>query len=239
MKSVDGLSERSRRLVALVIGCVITVNAPATEWHDVKSIADVAEARVLADRGGTASSTRAAADPLDPNLRVQRCASPLSTRYPGLTTGPRVTVGVVCDGPQRWQVFVSIRAIAWQPVVVLKHNAPRGAVLTADDVEIRRADVSTMTLGYFTEINAVVGRTMVRSVSQGQTLTPSAVTARRDIQKGQVVSLIAAIGSAEIRMSGEALSDSAIGQRVRVKNLSSGRTVEGTVRKDGSIIISP
>ncbi|MEL7310335.1 MAG: flagellar basal body P-ring formation chaperone FlgA [Pseudomonadota bacterium] len=227
------------RSVCLLAMALMAGGASATGWHDVDDIARVAEMRVKADRGSDTADIKTAADPIDANLRVKRCESPLKTRYPGLTTGPRVTVGVACDGPQRWQVFVSVRAISWQPVVVLQNNVPRGAVLTAEDLAVRRSDVSTMTLGYFKSIDAVVGRTMIRSMSQGQTLSPSAVSARRDIQKGQTVSLIASIGGAQIRMSGEALSDSAVGQRVRVKNLSSGRTVEGTVRKDGAVLIAP
>ncbi len=228
-------------LGALISGLLAgpTLADGGSPWHPVDDIAQAAEQRIAADRGLGATDSSAVADRLDANLRVARCDQPLATRYPGPTDGPRVTVGVSCPGTQQWQVYVSVRTIAWQPIVVLNGHLSRGHRLTAADLRMRRVDISTMSLGYFADANMVIGRTLTRSLPEGSVVTPATVGDRTDVHKGQTVTLIASIRGARIKMSGEALADGAIGQRVRVRNLSSGRTVEGTIQPGGEVLISP
>ncbi|MEL6302966.1 MAG: flagellar basal body P-ring formation chaperone FlgA [Pseudomonadota bacterium] len=225
-------------LISSLLAEPVIANAESS-WHPVEEIARAAERRIAADRGLGTSGSSAKADRLDSNLRVRRCDEPLVTRYPGPTDGPRVTVGVSCRGNQQWQVYVSVRTIAWQPIVVLSGHFSRGHRLTAADLRLRRVDISTMSLGYFADPNMVVGRTLTRSLPEGSVVTPAAVSDRTDVHKGQTVTLIASIRGARIKMSGEALADGAIGQRVRVRNQSSGRTVEGTIQPGGDVLISP
>ena len=54
--------------------------------------------------------------------------------------------------------------------------------------------------------------------------------ADRIVSKGQSVILIATQGGLKVSMTGKALSDGALNQRIRVENLNSGRVVEGIVR---------
>ena len=50
------------------------------------------------------------------------------------------------------------------------------------------------------------------------------------VTRGQQVTLEVGADTMNIRMAGEALDEAALGQRVRVRNLSSERVVEGVVR---------
>lgn len=58
------------------------------------------------------------------------------------------------------------------------------------------------------------------------------------IQRGELIMLVATAGQMEVRMSGTALSDGSLGQRVRVKNLSSKRVVEGVVDGPGTVKVT-
>ncbi|MCP5089573.1 MAG: flagellar basal body P-ring formation protein FlgA, partial [Gammaproteobacteria bacterium] len=64
----------------------------------------------------------------------------------------------------------------------------------------------------------------------GRILTPAMLRADATIRKGQAVTLIINSGGINVQMSGKALMDGALNQRIQVENTNSGRVVEGIVR---------
>jgi len=50
------------------------------------------------------------------------------------------------------------------------------------------------------------------------------------VKRGQSVTLIADAGGITVRMAGRALNDGLVNERIKVQNLSSGKTVEGIAR---------
>mgnify|MGYP006202654589 CR=1 FL=1 len=55
------------------------------------------------------------------------------------------------------------------------------------------------------------------------------------VRRGQQVTLIAANGGVQIRAQGQALTEGAADERVRVQNVSSLKVVEGVVESDGVV----
>ncbi len=55
------------------------------------------------------------------------------------------------------------------------------------------------------------------------------------VRRGQQVTLIAANGGVQIRAQGQALTEGAAADRVRVQNVSSLKVVEGVVESDGVV----
>jgi flagella basal body P-ring formation protein FlgA len=55
------------------------------------------------------------------------------------------------------------------------------------------------------------------------------------VKRGSKVEIIANFDGLDVRMRGEALADGGRGDRIRVKNLSSGRVVTGTVSGSGVV----
>ena len=50
--------------------------------------------------------------------------------------------------------------------------------------------------------------------------------------------MVAEVGKMEVKMNGMALSDASLGQRIRVKNSSSKRVVEGVVDAPGIVRVN-
>ena len=78
---------------------------------------------------------------LDNRLRLARCTDGLHVQMPpGAALQSRTLVGVGCQGPVHWTVYVSVTVESQISVLVLKHPVPRGRhVSTADDVTVRAA----------------------------------------------------------------------------------------------------
>jgi len=174
---------------------------------------------------------------LDNRLRLPRCNQPLESAAASAATRGAWNIVVACreSGNPLWQVFVPIKVLDLQPVVVLARPVPPGQPLTADVLKIESRDVATLGYGYFTDLQKAVGQTLRRPVSPGAVLTPDAVVARKLIKRGALVTLLGRSGSLEIRAQGKALGDGGDGERISVENLSSRKVVQGVVKDGGTV----
>jgi flagellar basal body P-ring formation protein FlgA len=110
-------------------------------------------------------------------------------------------------------------------------------VLSAQDVEVHTRNVGSGA-NYFDDPSAVLGKVLTRPGAAGQTLNPAHLANSTAVKRGQQVTLVANTGGILVRVEGTAMAASAIGERLKVKNNSSARVVEGTVLADGSVDVS-
>jgi flagella basal body P-ring formation protein FlgA len=61
------------------------------------------------------------------------------------------------------------------------------------------------------------------------------VESQKLVKRGQQVVLLAQTSSIIVKMSGKAMADGAAGEKIKVKNLSSDRVIEGIVTENGSV----
>lgn len=173
---------------------------------------------------------------IDARLRLGRCDHPLETfSPPGQKTVGSTTVGVRCHRPVSWTLYVQANVALYQPVMVARRPMPRGTVLSSTDVELVEKDVARLTLGYITELRDVDGMVLKRSINAGAVLSPGLIQAPASIRRGERVTILGATGGVEVRMEGLALMDGAKGNLIRVRNLSSGREIEGVVTAPGIV----
>ncbi len=176
---------------------------------------------------------------LDPRLRLAQCSAPVEA-FPtgtGRVIGP-VTVGVRCTGDHPWTVYVPSQVVVYGNVVVAAQPLRRGEVIQASQLRTERRNLATMINGYYGKPADVAGQALKRSLNPGQAVLPFQLTKPKLVRRGQQVTLYAEVGAAQVRMAGKVLSDGVAGQRVRVRNLSSRRVVEGTVVASGLVRVN-
>lgn len=175
---------------------------------------------------------------LDNRLRLARCGTQLAPFFPsGSRKIGHITVGVRCESPKPWTVYISASAKVFREVAVLNRSLQRGASLTPEHVVLEERDIGTLFSGYYGSLDEVVGLTAKRALPTGQVLTPSVVALPKLVHRGQQITLIAGADSIEVRSRGKALSDGVAGELISVKNLSSNRVVEGVVLEAGLVKI--
>lgn len=172
---------------------------------------------------------------LDPRLRLQACAAPLEAFAPNAHRGGRTTIGVRCDRPATWTLYVSVAVETETTVLVLRHALPRQAAIGPQDVEPQTRRLPGSAAAFIHELAALQGQRLKRAVPAGTVLTANLLTPDILVRRGQQVTLIAASGPVEIRARGQALSEGSTSDRVRVQNLSSRKVVEGVVQSDGVV----
>lgn len=175
---------------------------------------------------------------LDKRLKLTRCNKSLETYLPkGSRTLGNITVGVKCSGSKPWSLHVPASVSLYINVLVSSQPLTRGTVLAPGDVKQNRYDLAKLANGYFTHASQSVGMKLKRSISAGTALTPAMVKKPQIIKRGQQVTMLARAGRMEVRTTGKALANGAIGDRIAVINLSSKQKLEGIITANGEIQI--
>lgn len=167
---------------------------------------------------------------LDVRLRLPKCKAALEAFLPGGAKNVGVTsVGVRCPGLDPWVVYQVATVRIFEQVVVAGRFLTKGTVLSAADLRSERRDLSALSGGYETSPEQLIGKRLRQAFMAGAVITPQAAKAEPAVQRGDTVTIISRYTGMEVSSSGVALSTAGLGDRVRVRNMSTQRVVEGTV----------
>lgn len=205
----------------------LTVRAAA--WQSPDSIREAA--RAAAVQNG-ASNVEAVA--VDERLKLPACGDALKTEMQRVIQRGSGTVAVSCQGPEPWRLFVPVRVTEQLPVVVLRRSVQPGEVLAADDLEVRQQAAAGLAFDYVGKKDLALGQTVRRSQPAGAVLLASALEQPQGVERGALVTLIAANGTVQVKAEGVALEPGRLKERVRVRS-ASGRVVEGVVEAPGLV----
>lgn len=235
--------------VALLAIAAAVCGAPQTspdraapEDHEIEAVGNIERAaksflhrQLGADPG---SKVEVTVDSVDPRLRFRRCDQDLlASLAPGARPEGNTSVRIACEGPVRWSLFVSGRVERFGQVVVVARPISRGDMILPADVKLERRTTSTLHRGYFDDLADVVGLQSTRSLRPGEVMTDAQLKTPLWVERGQVVHLMSETGGIRVSVLGEALEDGSAGDRVRVRNSSSQRELEGIVEAPGLIRI--
>ncbi|MDX1505714.1 MAG: flagellar basal body P-ring formation chaperone FlgA [Spongiibacter sp.] len=224
-----------------VIGCgllslVLSSTGYTAEIESAARITATAKAYISARHPWQNQKHRVAVGKLDPRTKLPKCAAELRAFLPpGAQIQRRTTVGVRCSAGKPWKIYLPVTVSAYANVMVAKHPIAPGRDITAADVSWVERDVSTLSYGYVRSLKQAGGFRSRRSIAQGAVLTPNMLEASSVISKGQRVELSSSGSAIQVTMMGIALEDGALGSRIKVKNLSSGKHLEGTVASDNRV----
>lgn len=177
--------------------------------------------------------------PFDARTNVTPCAGEIAAELVGKKlTGARATVRVRCDDPANpWSVAVALRVALFRPVLVAKHALVRGDVVDGDTTGLAERDVLQLGYGHLDDPARYAGSRVLRPIAEGAAIAPTAIAAPLLVERGATVTLLARGNAIDVRATGIAVEDGSAGMRVRVRNASSGRTVDGIVEGPGLVSI--
>ena len=215
---------------ALLVGCGLTVLAMADEAiQPLETISHQVREFLVAQHRLRAESPQIELTNLDPRLRLAKCGVALEAFLPGgAKTVGSTSVGVRCAGPQPWTVYQRATVRVFDQVLVAGRFLRRGTILSAADLRRERRDLSALPGGYETVPDALIGKQLQQALNAGAVIPPQIVKTPPAIRQGETVTLVVRQGGMEITSSGIALSDAGLGERLRVRNQTSKRVVEGT-----------
>lgn len=220
----------------IIINILIGFSMPS--YAAFQSLGDIRHAaeQFAAERFGRDENSTIEANRLDPRLKLQQCSTPLYTQ--ALSTQNHtgnMTVVVKCEGAKPWTVYVPVKIKTYIEVAIAKRPLARGIPITSKDIVFEKREVSRLGAGYFENKEALNNRPPKRTLAKGAVISPRDLGINKIVSKGDRVSIIAHTNGITVRMPGQALSDAGKGEGVRVRNLSSKRTVDAIVVEPGLV----
>lgn len=222
-------------LPALVaLGLAFPLPVPAQTQEVTQPLADIAAAAethahlLLQGQGLAGAEVKASA--LDSRLRLKLCDAALDTfSNDKILRGGRMTVGVRCKGTAPWTLYVPVAVSAQTAIVLIEGPLPRGTILSESHLRLEQRQLTALPPQYLTSTDQVLGLALTRAVSGATVATPNMVQARDLIAKGQDVVILASGANIQVRMAGVALQKGQQGERIDVKNSTSGKTLQAVI----------
>lgn len=174
---------------------------------------------------------------LDRQLRLAYCPRLNTTTNQSSIQSGTIVVKVTCPG--QWKIYVPVSIIAKIPVLVLNTSITRGTPIQRSMLQRQWTNLTNLSYGYYTNSKGIIGQDVSRNVSEGTVVTPSLLQAPLWIHRNQQVKIEVKTQGFSVSAKGIALQNAREGGVVNVKNMSSGRIVQGTATAPGIVRITP
>lgn len=155
---------------------------------------------------------------------------PVSNRFAAILVAP-------ADGPPLFQrnVFGTVFEMAQVPVPIRLISA--GEIVTANDIEWQPVQLGRLGNNTLTDAQQIVGYMAKRPLKARQVLRQSDLVMAPAVKKNDLVRIVVQTGRMTISVQGKVMQDAAIGQTVRVMNVTSNRQLSGTVLDSGTVAV--
>lgn len=234
------LARRAYLPILLALGLASPLPGRAQAGAELQPLATIAAAaedharKQLAGQDLAGAEVKASA--LDSRLRLKLCDVPLeSSSNDNNLRGGRITVAVRCQGTAPWTLYVPVGVDAYLYIVLIEGPLPRGTLLNEAHLRREQRPLTALPPQYLTRLDQVVGQELARAVTGSTVASPNLLQARDLVAKGQDVTILATGTKVQVRMPGIALQKGQKGERIDVKNTSSGKTVRAVIMDGGTV----
>lgn len=176
---------------------------------------------------------------LDPRLRLAHCDQPLETFLPtgGKSLG-NTTVGVRCHSKKPWTLYVPTQIFISREILVSTRPLQRGEIVTTKDIQLELRNLTALRDSYLIDPAIAVGKHLKRNLPTGAVLTNSILISPSLIKRGEQVTVLIESAGIQVRASAKAVMDGALGETIRVRNITSKQFVEGIVVSRGVVQVN-
>jgi flagella basal body P-ring formation protein FlgA len=173
--------------------------------------------------------------PIDERVHIPACESEItfSASQESLSQS-NISVKAECQN-SNWYVFMLVKAIEIQPVVVMSSAVSPGTLLTDNNVHVIYMDKKRLRSSTFADIDQVIGARIKRRVSSGRPVESKNLCF---VCKGDRVVISAITETMQVKTSGIALEDGNMGETILVENRRSSKKVYAKVASTGRVEIA-
>ena len=183
---------------------------------------------------GYAGDIKVTAGGIDPHLKLAACMQPEVFLPPGSRAWGRTSVGIQCDAPSSWKIYVQANVSIKGQYLTTSHPLPQGHTITKQDLVFVEGDLTRLPAGVFTDVSQIIGQTVRSPMMAGIVLRQNMLKQALVVQQGQTVLLTTVGVGFTINAEGKALKNANLGQIVSVK-VRSGQVVSGIAREGGKV----
>ena len=167
------------------------------------------------------------------NENLQPCQGAIAVSSNSALRSGRMRVELSCQGAPAWQIASSVSVTVWLPVWVATNTLERGVSLAAEHLTKQEVDLRKLQRGFYQNREPLLGLTVKRRLRPQQVLAPMLLDQPLLVRRGQRLEVMAGDAHFAVSVSAEALEDGAEGDLIKLRNLSSGKTLEARITAPG------
>jgi flagella basal body P-ring formation protein FlgA len=133
--------------------------------------------------------------------------------------------------------YVAFRVYEKKKLFYTKRALSKGSPVSPDDLGSKETYISESELIYPKDSQDVIGKILKKDVAAGTVLTTLILDSPQVIRRGEMVTIIGENKLLLVKTKGKAEEPGRVGERIRVRNLSSDREVVGRVADNGTVIV--
>jgi flagella basal body P-ring formation protein FlgA len=147
----------------------------------------------------------------------------------------QVTAAILQEGKEQGQLKMSGELRLFGTVVNTTKRLSRNDIITNEDIAAKRQDISMLDAGLIQDPKQAVGQKLKTSLPAGAILYAQNLDAPPLVNRGEMVTIMAKSQAIQITAPGEARNSGALGETIRVKNLTSRREIQARVLSAGVV----
>jgi flagella basal body P-ring formation protein FlgA len=159
----------------------------------------------------------------------------LSSKSPAGTVNLKITL-FLKDGSTQ-PVVATARVRIYDRVCVAARRFDRHESISGDGLRIERREVTSLSDGYYSDLDRIAGKQTKRIISVGSILQASDIQDVPLVARGSGVVVSVVIGAVTVVSKGKALEDGELGQIITVQHLATGKRLFGTVAGRGLVVL--
>jgi flagella basal body P-ring formation protein FlgA len=133
--------------------------------------------------------------------------------------------------------YVPFRVYEKRTLFYAKKALSRGTPVGMDDLGSKEVITGESELIYPKDVQDVVGKVVKKDLAAGTVFTNQVLDSPQVIRRGELVTIIGESRQISVRAKGRAEEPGRLGERIRVRNLSSDREIVGTVADNRMVVV--
>jgi flagella basal body P-ring formation protein FlgA len=222
--------------LTLLVG-LFALSSASTSWAEsADELSALAHSYILTHLEPQLKQPQVSVTPLSVTAKKPNCETSPQISYNTKQRIGNVTLTISCSKPA-WRQYISAKITGLLPVVVAQQDLLAGQAITPDSVQLEWRTNAQVSANHLRELTNITHKSLRQFIAKGTALQQQHLKDALIIQKNDLVKIISADPRFRIEMSGMALETGALGQAIRVKNLSSGKIVKAYIESADTVSV--
>jgi flagella basal body P-ring formation protein FlgA len=152
-------------------------------------------------------------------------------------TPVQVKIAIAVNNAPQMNLLTAWRVRKFSYVLVTARDVPAHTVLSAADVLLERREVVRLDDVIY-NMDYIAGLETKRPLTAGSIVAKSALGRPQAVKAGDNVTIVSRAGAVTVQVAGQALQGGAAGEVIRVRNLSSGKSLLARIENETTVVVA-